>query len=232
MARQSRLFIPECPLILQLQGIAGQEVFRTREAFELFRNQLPISAAQEAIDLHAFCLVPSGVMLMVSALKAPSVGRFVQNLNRYFSSVIRQIYQTHPGSSWEPRFKSTVVQPGIYSLKACLYVEQFAVRAAGVHDLFCYPWSSFSIHTGAVNEPLLVDLPSYWQLGNTPFERQSRYRQFGEQGLDTVDNQELTNCLKKGWLWGDNLYCSDIQSVANRSVRPRPRGRPVKYPNS
>jgi putative transposase len=228
MARQARLFIPDCPQVLELQGVAGQDVFRNREAFSLFHRLLPESAAQEAVDIHAYCLVPKSALLLVSVKEAPAVGRFVQNLNRYFSPAVRQVQTVQASALWEPRFKSTVVQPGARSLKACLYVEQLATRQAGAGDLATYPWSSFAAHAGVVNEAWLVDLPIYWQLGNTPFERQSRYRQFSDQGLGSTDQHGLEECIQKGWLWADDLFCEQVEELANRAPRPRPRGRPSK----
>lgn len=228
MARQPRLFIPECPMVLELQGIADQAVFKTREAYSLFHAQLPRSASEEGVSLHAYCLVSTGALLMITAPEAAKVGRFVQNLNRHFSPAVRQIQTVHSSSLWEPRFKSTVIQPGLRSLKACLFVEQLAGRAAGASDLVTYPWSSFAAHAGVVNEAWLTDLPEYWQMGNTPFERQSRYRQFSEFGLGEQDALELSNCLKKGWLWGDEAFAVKAAESANRPPRPRSRGRPLR----
>lgn len=227
MARQARLFIPECPMVLELQGIAGQHVFKTREAFALFHGQLPRSAAEERVLIHAYCMVPTGALLMISAGGASSAGRFVQNLNRHFSPAVRQVQAVNSNALWEPRFKSTVVQPGMHSLKACLFVEQLPMRTTGTPDLAAYPWSSFAAHAGVVNEAWITDLPEYWQLGNTPFERQGRYRQFSELGLGENDETELSRCLQKGWLWGEDAFCAGIQEQANRPVRPRPRGRPI-----
>lgn len=232
MARQARLFIPNCPMVLELQGVAGQDVFKTRDAFSVFHAQLPLSALEEGISLHAYCMVPAQALLMVSSHQAASVGRFVQNLNRHFSPALRQVQDVQSSAVWEPRFKSTVIQPGLRSLKACLFVEQLAARATGTPDLATYPWSSFAAHAGVVNEAWLVDLPAYWQLGNTPFERQSRYRQFSEQGLGDRDGATLEASLQKGWLWADDEFCVEIQELANRPVRPRPRGRPLKAAGS
>ena len=67
MARQARLFIPDCPMVLELQGVAGQDVFKTREAFSLFQAQLPLSSIEEGIALHAYCMVPARALLMVSS---------------------------------------------------------------------------------------------------------------------------------------------------------------------
>lgn len=214
-------------MVLELQGIAGQEVFKTRQAFLLFHAQLPRSAAEEQVVIHAYCMVPTGALLLITAKEAACAGRFVQNLNRHFSPAVRLLQNVHSSALWEPRFKSTVVQPGLHSLKACMFVEQLAMRVTGSPDLAAYPWSSFAAHAGVVNEAWLADLPVYWQLGNTPFERQSRYRQFSEQGLGEQDSVALAECLSKGWLWGDDDFCLQVQEIANRPVRPRPRGRPV-----
>ncbi|WP_370262844.1 transposase [Limnobacter sp.] len=232
MARQARLFIPDCPMLLALQGLAGQRVFKTREAFALFHRLLPESAQAEGVALHAYCLVPDSVMLLLSAGEANQAGRFVQHLNRHFSPAVRALQTIEYNALWEARFKSTVVQPGPRALKACLYVEQLAIRQAGAHDLATYPWSSFAAHAGVVNEPWLSDLPLYWQLGNTPFERQTRYRQFSEHGLGQDEQIELQACLNKGWLWSDDAFCAQVQDLANRPVRPRPRGRPSSKSNN
>ncbi len=226
MARQARLFIPECPTVLELQGIAGQAVFKSREAFALLHARLPVSAEEEGVLVHAYCLVPSRAMLMISARQAEQVGRFVQNLNRHFSPAVRRVQPVMSNTLWEPRFKSTVVQPGVRSLKACLWVEQLAVRDAQAPDLATYLWSSYAAHAGVVNEPWLSDLPVYWQLGNTPFDRQSAYRQFSEQGLGQREEAQFQDCLQKGWLWSDDQFAFQVQELANRPVRPRARGRP------
>ena len=116
MARQARLFIPECPMVLELKGSAGQNVFKNREVFTLFHALLPQRAVEEQVLIHAYCMVPSGALLMVSAQQPVQVGRFVQNLNRHFSPAVRQLQAVQSSTLWEPRFKSTVVQPGLHSL--------------------------------------------------------------------------------------------------------------------
>lgn len=226
MARQARLFIPQCPVVLELQGVNGRQVFKNREAFAFFHARIPVSASEERVQVHAYCLVPSGAMFLVSTTQAAAVGRFVQNMNRHFSAHVRLSQSEVSGNLWEPRFKSTVVQPGLRSLKACLYVDAYAERMAQTHDLAAYQWGSHAAHAGVINEPWLTDLPAYWQLGNTPFERQSRYRQFSEQGLSQAELHELEGCLYKGWLWSDAVFCEQVADSANRPPRPRPRGRP------
>ncbi|MDX1668124.1 MAG: hypothetical protein R3194_01790 [Limnobacter sp.] len=225
MARQARLFIPDCPVLVELQGVGGLEVFRNRETFEAFHDRLPLSAAEEGVKVYSYCLVTNRVLMLLGVSQANQTGRFIQNLNRHFIAQYRQLNPGVAGCVWEPRFKSTVVQPGVRSLKACLFVE-FQVTYAGLNvSPGLYPWSSHRVHTGLSHEPWLSDLPSYWQLGNTPFEREAAYVRFAEQGLPHKDRLELTECLQKGWLWAEGFFADSVEPLANRAVRPRSRGR-------
>lgn len=226
MARQARLFIPDCPILIELQGVGQMPVFKSREAYRMFRDRLPISASEEQVDIHAYCICPSQVALLISAAQATQPGRFIQNLNRHFSPGIKQIQNIQSASVWEPRFKSTVVQPGMRSLKASLYVELMAMRLGQTPDPLTYPWSSFGVHVGVLTEPWITDLPAYWALGNTPFERQIAYRQLAENSYSSAEQAELQGCLQKGWLWADASFAEAVGPLANRSVRPRSRGRP------
>jgi len=72
-------------MVLELQGIAGQDVFKTREAFSLFHAQLPQSASEEDVAIHAYCLVPAGALLMISTAQAAQAGRFVQTEPAFFA---------------------------------------------------------------------------------------------------------------------------------------------------
>ena len=228
MARQARLFVPDCPTLIALQGFAGQVVFPSREAFALFHARLPLSAQQEGVQIHAYGLSAGVALLLITATQARQVGRFVQNLNRHFTPALKNLLNTSTPGIWAPRFKSTEIQPGVRSLKACWYVESMAARFEPMQHLARYPWSSFAVHVGVVHEPWVCDLPSYWQLGNTPFERQVKYKEFSER-LHTAETfQNLDLCLDRGWLWGDPTFCEAAGLSANRPVAPRKRGRPVK----
>lgn len=226
MARLPRLYVPDCPVLLELQGVGGRSVFRDKESFLMFHERLPLSAQAEGLKLYSYCLTPDKALMLIGVPQVNHIGRYVQDLNRHFVAQMRRHNPELTGCLWEPRFKSTVVQPGVRSLKACLFVEFQASHAGITNNPRTYPWSSHRVHIGSVHEPWLSDLPSYWQLGNTPFEREAEYERFAGQGLSQKDWDELEDCLQKGWLWGDPEFCTAVEPLANRAVRPRPRGRP------
>lgn len=226
MARLARLHVPDCPVLLELQGVGGQPVFHDRETFLMFHERLPISAQTEGLKLYSYCLTPEKAQMLIGVSESNQTGRFVQDLNRHFVAQTRRRNPHLTGCIWEPRFKSTAVQPGFRSLKACLFVELQAFRDGVSSNPESYPWSSYRVHIGSAREPWLSELSAYWQLGNTPFEREAQYERFAEQGLGQTDWAELDECLQKGWLWGDLDFCNLVEPLANRPVRPRKRGRP------
>lgn len=228
MARLPRLFVPDCPMLIELQGVAGLPVFTTKASYLAFIECLRLSAEQMGSRIHAFCLIANKVQLLASMRTADEAGKLVQSINRKFIPKLHREGISQASTLWEPRFRSTVVQPGNRSLTAMLFVEQLALRDRITLDLSSYPWSSFQHHEGSVPYTWLAQLAGYWQLGNTPFDRQSAYGQFAQAGLSKQVERDLSACLKKGWIWADDDFCQQVAALANRSIRPRRRGRPSK----
>lgn len=214
---------------MELQGVAGLPVFRAKESYQAFLESLRLISLEQGSRIHAFCLTSSRVLILASFKRAEEAGELIQGVNRRFLPVLRQMQgEATGGTVWEPRFKSTEIQPGRRSLLAMIYVDRFALREQITSSIASYPWSSYQHHAGEARYSWLSQLPGYWQMGNTPFDRQLAYRKFADQGLPPDEIKSLSSCLQKGWLWGDDDFCEQIQPLANRPVRPRKRGRPLK----
>lgn len=228
MARLPRLFVPDCPMLIELQGVAGLSVFKSRASYLAFIECLRGSVEQTEACVHAFCLVSNKAQLLLSPRTAEEAGRLVQHINRKFIPALQREASLIGSTTWEPRFRSTVVQPGSRSLTAMLFVEQLALREGITTDLSSYPWSSFQHHGGSEPYTWLAPLAGYWQLGNTPFERQLAYSQFAQGGLTRQIELDLSFCLQRGWMWADDYFTRQVEGLANRPVKPRRRGRPPK----
>jgi putative transposase len=77
---------------------------------------------------------------------------------------------------------------------------------------------------------LVADHPTYWALGNTPFERERRYRDFLEAGTSEREAARITEAALKGWALGSTAFLQSQAQTAARPLEPRPRGRPRKDP--
>jgi putative transposase len=212
-------------MVCALQAMPGQVVWGTAQAMVAFKKYLPVAAQAERVQVHAYGLVPTQALLMLTPPHPQALARFVQALRR--QGLAAGPAQGRVGAAWQARFKSTVVQPDAHALAASWWVCALPMRLGLVDNLQHYPGSSFAAHAGLQSEPWLADWPAYWALGNTPFERQGAYRAQC-QGLGLAQAcHGLEAALDKGWLWSSDLFYERVKATANRPPRPRAAGRPV-----
>ena len=100
---------------------------------------------------------------------------------------------------------------------------QGAVASADEHR-----WSSAAHHVGRVRDSLVSPLPDYWQLGNTPFDRETAWARRLADGLAEREAKRLAEASHKAWAVGDAAFLATLGAQADRPVVPRRRGRPAK----
>jgi putative transposase len=79
--------------------------------------------------------------------------------------------------------------------------------------------------SGGRRDPLLVDPPEFWQLGNTPFEREAAYRTLLVQGAP-ASAPALRAAALGGWAIGSPGFQAELATHEGRPTQPRQRGRP------
>jgi putative transposase len=223
MARLARLCIPGWPHLLVQRGHDGRAVFVDDVDRALFRDLLQDAAVQQAVQVHAYALLDDEVRLLLTPTAADGLSKLVQAIGRRY--VIR-FNRRHgrTGGLWEGRFRATVVEPEQHLLSCMLFVEG-AVEAALARrhqDLF----SSASHHLGAKVDPLVTEPAPYWELGNTPFEREAAYRKIYQQALTEHQIAEIKQALNAGWPLGREHFRQSLETSTTRRLAPLPRGRP------
>ena len=93
-------------------------------------------------------------------------------------------------------------------------------------------WSSYRHHVGIEASPLVSDHSAYWDLGNTPFERQSNYRALTLEGLSGKTLATLQKHAHGGWPLGGDAFLAQLERHATRRIHPLPKGRPRKAEES
>ena len=171
--------------------------------------------------------MPAEVQLLLTPAESASLGRFVQGLGRHY---VRGFNARHDrrGGLWEGRFRSTVLQAERWLLSCMQSIESLPVRAGLVADAAHYPWSSFAHHVGARLDAAVSDHSIFWALGNTPFDRQSVYRQRFEQSLPGHEIARLEQATLRGWALGDTSFVEGLVKLTARRPAPRRPGRPAR----
>ena len=227
MARLPRLVVPGLPHHVLLRGHRSEPVFADDIDRSTFRNLLRDLGPPHGVAVHAYVLLPAEVQLLLTPAAPGDLGRFIQALGRHY---VRG-FNTRRGRSgglWEGRFRSTVLDPADWLLPCMQYIESRPVSQNLVSDPAHFPWSSFAHHAGTGVDPVVSDHSAFWSLGNTPFERQSTYRDRFDRELNADMVNQIERATMHGWALGGTSFVESLARQTTRRPTPRRAGRPRK----
>jgi putative transposase len=227
MARLPRLALAGHVHLVLLRCRAGRTMFVDDEDRRRYRLALLDSSREHGIALHAYVLLDEQVQLLASAPEAASLGRFMQAVARRY---VRPFNRRHglSGALWQGRFRSTVIDPASFLLTCMRLIEQAPVRAGSVVRASDWAWSSAAHHVGLRADAVVTEHEGYWQLGNTPFEREARYRRESSTMLGEAEVHKLYAAAHHGWPVGPEPFLRALAEASERPVQRRPRGRPAR----
>lgn len=215
MARMARVYIPNTAQLVQVRGINGAAVFFNDADYTQWQSIVRTIAPIYELDIHAYALVNNAVYLLVTAKNDKALGQFMQDLGRRYVRYVNSQYQ-RTGTLWEGRYRTGYIQDVPYVLHAYVWLDGMSTH------------SSRAQHLGHYSQSFLREHAQYWQLGNTPFERQTQYAQLLEQGISVAVQNALTHTVQTGWMLGDERFIAQVELETGRRVRPAARGRPRK----
>lgn len=227
MARLSRLAVAGQPHLVVLRGLPDRPLCLDDEDRRRYLAALRDAASQQRAAVHAHVLTDEQALMLVTPERGDGLSRLVQELGRRYVAGFNRRHG-RSGALWDGRFRATIVQPGPITLEAMLFVDLHPVRVGLAATAADYAWSSARHHLGQVRDPVVTDNAVYWQLGNTPFDRELSYRRCLEEGLAAQRVLQFAEASRKGWALGDAAFLTQLAEHAGRPVQPRPRGRPPK----
>lgn len=226
MARLPRLVIAGLPHVVSLQVQHQQTLAQDDDDRSGLLALLCESAQQHGVAIHAFAIGNDGLDLLASPSEAPALGRLMQGIARRHAAAFNRRHDRH-GSLWSGRYRTAALEPQAWTLRCMRWVETRAQRKQTFRvGEPAADWSSALHHTGGATHRWLVDPPSYWSLGNTPFEREGVYRQWLAAMPDAVEAERIEAALRGGWFLGEETFLRRLISELSRPVAPRSPGRP------
>jgi len=226
MARLKRLFVPGEPQHIIQRGNNRQVIFQDEADCARFLDLLRDASVEHELAIHSYVLMPNHLHLLVTPAKNTSISRVMQSVGRRYVRHFNLKAQ-RTGTLWEGRYKSTVIDSEQYFMVCSRYIELNPVRAGLVDAPQAYPWSSYRHHIGLAANAMITDHALYWNLGNTPFERQAAYRQMLEEGLTTEQLGRIRDATNKGWVLGSAEFAELLNARANRRATRSHAGRPI-----
>lgn len=225
MARRPRLAMAcELHLVL-LRGHNDQPVFADEADRATFVGLLREAATRHDIAIHAYALLSNEVYLLLTPARAEALGRMVQSIGRrYVAAYNRRHART--GTLWDGRFRSALIDSETLLMAATVHVETLPVTAGLSSAAAEWPWSSAAHHIGRRRDPLLTDHQRYWQLGNTPFEREHAHTVALLDAQQRVSDGRFGDAARRSLVLGAPSFVSRVAEALGRPVQARGRGRP------
>jgi putative transposase len=221
MARLPRLVIPGHAHYIVQQGHNRQPVMLDDEDRALYLAALREAFIPRRVELLAYALTEGAVHLLATPPDAGALSSAMQAVGRRYVAAFNRRHG-RSGTLWDGRFRCAVVEPGPMRLQLLCLIDGLGDSAAAAT-----PGVGGSGHrSGAARDPLLVDPPEYWQLGNTPFEREAAYRRMLGAGVSAERAQALRRAALGGWVAGSPRFAAVVAEACARPALPRPRGRP------
>jgi len=223
MARLARAAFGALPHIVVQHAQAGISLLADTALSEQALAFLGEAAAASNSSIHAYALLDDRWVLLVTPSSGSALGELMQSWSRRFSVVFNR-HHARRGTLWTGRYRAAVLEPDEWMIDALLYVEQEAHQGQPA-------LSSVAHHLGRRTDPLLTDPAGFWALGNTPFEREARYRAMLDAGLSSQRRGLMEQALRGGWALGSSRFLAALAEQTDRPLTPRPRGRPRKAIN-
>lgn len=224
MARLPRLALGGEVHLLLHRGHNGQPIVADdadRTALLRILNEV---RTREGVAIHAYVLLDDRLWLLATPKAATALGRMMQALGRRHTAAFNARHG-RSGTLWDGRYRSAIVEPGAAALEAMLFVERAPVVDRPGMAPSAYRWSSAAHHVGAARDPLVTDVKAYWDLGNTPFEREHRYALLIQEP-PAMGSERIEAAVRGGWAYGSPAFIDMLQQGTRRRVSARGRGRP------
>lgn len=222
MARLPRLALAGQPHCLLQQGVHGQPLAMDDTDRQHLLASLHEAAASQRVLLWGYALLPHELHLVACPASPDGLSRMMQALGRRYVVAFNRRH-ARSGALWAGRFRAAVVEPGDWLLAALARVDRLALEAGAP--------GSAAHHLGQRRDPLLADPPVFWSLGNTPFERESAWRQRLEAGPDPRE-ADLARAVQGAWAAGSPAFVSAMTAELGRPAAPRRPGRPRRVHDS
>lgn len=244
MARPSRLSLPGVVHHVVQRGHNGERIVHDAADAETLLRILRDAATSLQVRLHAYAVAPSALRLLATPETAAGISRLMQAIGRRYAAAFNRRHG-RSGTLWDGRFRSVLVEDGEATLLLLRLIDSqvdpgfegadtgagaapAARGVGGAGPAAIGPACSSRLHrSGGQRDPTLTDPAAYWQLGNTPFEREARYRALLEEPLAAARTAALQGALRAGWAFGSAGFLARIAAASGRPLQPRRRGRPA-----
>jgi putative transposase len=218
----SRFRLANIPLHIVQRGNNGEDCFRDDEDFLEYLGRLAAASRKFDVAVHAYVLMTNHVHLLATPTSLDGVGKRLQAVGSAYVPIFNARHH-RSGTLWDGRFYSSLVGSDSYLWNCHRYIELNPVRAGLVHEPGRYRWSSFPRNAMGSPDSVVTPHPAYHALGANAA---AAYLEMFGDALADQTVIEIRETIRRELAFGSEAFLDDLEVRANRSSRPKARGRP------
>jgi REP-associated tyrosine transposase len=151
MARRPRLFAPGLFYHVIVRGNQRRKTFFSDADYMVYLERLGRYRRRYGYIIHAFCLMPNHVHLLVESSAQP-LAKFMQGVQQSYSQYFN-LRHRKSGQVFEGRYKAIVCEKDEYWLQLTRYIHLNPVRAGMVDEPEQYLYSGHRAYLDGKNRP-------------------------------------------------------------------------------
>ena len=206
--------MPEVAHYVLQRGHNGSPIAQDAADVDQLLQTLREAALTCGVVLHAYAVSATDLHVLATPDSDTGISRAMQALGRRYAAGFNRRHG-RTGGLWDGRFRSALVEAGEPLLLALRRIDALGQGPADEPH-----------RIGGWRDPAVVDPPEYWRLGNTPFERESRYRDLLHEPIAAPAGSALDAAVRGSWAVGSSTFLQGLTQATARPAAPRPRGRP------
>jgi len=226
MPRQSRLVLPGVALHVIQRGNNRGACFHVRSDYLLYLLHLHELARKFECAVHAYCLMPNHVHLLLT----PSSGDGCMSLMRELGQRYVQYFNRRHGRTgtlWEGRYRASLVESARYVLACYRYIELNPVRAGLAERPEQYEWSSHRGNAALQSDSLLSPHVEFLATGS-----REAYLGLFEQAFDVALLREIRESTNAGYPLGSDVFKAAVVEPTGHKLSPGKPGRRPRDPGN
>ena len=227
MPRQPRLLLPGVALHLIQRGNNRQECFFRESDYLLYLLHLRELAHRHDCQMHAYCLMPNHVHLLMTPAAPDAQSALMRNLGQRYVQYVNRKYG-RSGTLWEGRYRCCVVESARYVLACYRYIELNPVRAGLVSHPGEFAWCSYRANALGADDRLTVPHSEYLALGSDDASRRRIYLSLFDEALQPSLIQSIREATSGGYPLGSEAFIASGSLPSGRKLVRGKAGRPAK----
>jgi REP element-mobilizing transposase RayT len=219
MPRKPRIHLPGGFYHVMLRGNGGQEVFLDPQDGRLFLGILGEAAGRFGMRVHAWCLMPNHMHLLLQVGAEP-LARAMQRITQRYTGIINKREQ-RTGHLFQGRYKAVLVDADSYLLELARYIHLNPVRAGLAKTPDAWRWSSHRAFLGLEETSILTTDDLLGRFAGQRGTAIERYRAFiaegmGEAAADLFDKPASAGGRVRG---GENFVAAALKQAGEAAAR-------------